>query len=149
MNESQSIFEKKILPYHQALAAFGVSLIISLFCKGLEWTGLVSFPPRFPWMIAASFMLLYAVGNSIFSVSSDNMAKYWGQSIYSFMGLAAASGLVAWGLSGLSIGQAGSYRWIYIVVTIGYLVFLSMMGVLRTIVAFAQREEWNQPRKRK
>ncbi len=100
-------------------------------------------------MIAASFMLLYAVGNSIFSVSSDNMAKYWGQSIYSFMGLAAASGLVAWGLSGLSIGQAGSYRWIYIVVTIGYLVFLSMMGVLRTIVAFAQREEWNQPRKRK
>lgn len=99
-------------------------------------------------MIAASFMLLFAVANSMFSLGTANIRVYFGQSIYAYMGLAAASGLVAWLLSSLSINEAGSYRWIYLVVTIGYGVFLSMMIVLRAIVEFAQREEWNQPRRR-
>jgi hypothetical protein len=64
------------------------------------------------------------------------------------MGLALGNGLLAWGFSSLTISEAGSYRWIYVVVTIGYLVFLSLIGVVRIIVEFAQREEWNQPRRR-
>ena len=47
------------------------------------------------------------------------------------------------------MSEAGSYRWIYIVVAIGYLVFLSLMAMLRKIVEFAQREEWNHPRIRR
>jgi hypothetical protein len=74
--------------------------------------------------------------------------KYWGRSIYSFAGLAAASGLLAWGLSGLSISEAGSYKWIYFVVTFGYLVFLSMIAFMKQIVEFAQKEEWNKPKLR-
>lgn len=34
------------------------------------------------------------------------------------------------------------------VVTFGYLVFLSIVGFIKRIVEFAQREEWNQPRPR-
>lgn len=112
----------------------------------LRWSGLLAIQDRFPWMVAASFMLLFAMFNSIFSIAAKNRAQYWGASIYSFLGLAGAAGTTAYLISGLSLGEAGSYWWIFIVVTIGYLVFVSLVGAMRFIVEFAQREEWNQPR---
>ena len=104
---------------------------------------------RFPWTIAASFLLFFAAGNSIMSLMSKNMDKYWTRSILSFISLAALAGLAAYLFSSLGMNEAGPYKWIYIVLTIGYLVFLSMIGFMRKIVEFAQREEWNQPRSRK
>ena len=72
--------------------------------------------------------------------------KYWGRSIYCYMGLAAVSGLFAYLTSSLSINEAGSYKWIFFVLTIGYLVFLSIMSLMRKVVEFAQKEEWHHPR---
>lgn len=149
MNQSESIFSKTINPIYQAIMALGGVIVISLLAKLIALTGITEIPQRFPWMSAASFMLLFAIFNSLFSLSSKNMMQYWGKSIYSFLGLAVTAGGVAYLLSSLTISEAGSYRWIYIVVGIGYLVFLSLMGVLRKIVDFAQREEWNQPRIRR
>jgi drug/metabolite transporter (DMT)-like permease len=149
MDDSTSIFEKTFDPVYQAAIALGGVIVISILAKLLGLTGLVDIPQRFPWMSAASFMLLFAVFNSVFSLSSKKLMKYWARSFYSFMGLAAGAGLFAYLLSSLTIDQAGSYRWIYIVVTVGYLVFMSMMAMLRRIVNFAQREEWNHPRIRR
>ncbi len=150
MSESStSIFEISIPPIHQAAVSFGGMILIAGIGKLLDMTGAMEISPRFPWMAAASLLLLFALFNSVFSVSSKNMMRYWGRSVYCFLGLAVASGLVAWGLSSLTINEAGSYRWIFIVVAFGYLVFLSMMAFIRKIVEFAQREEWNHPRIRK
>lgn len=112
----------------------------------VKTTGLMPVSPRFPWMCAAAFMLLFALFNSVFALAVKDVTRYWGRSIYSFLGLAAIAGLTAYLTSSLSISEAGSFRWIYIVVTIGYLIFLGMVSLLRTIVDFAQKEEWNQPR---
>lgn len=149
MDDSSSIFEKTFDPVYQALIALCGVIVISVLAKLLGLTGIVDIPQRFPWMSAASFMLLFAVFNSVFSLSSKELMKYWARSFYAFMGLAACAGLFAYLMSSLTIDQAGSYRWIYIVVTIGYLVFMSMMAMLRKIVDFAQREEWNSPRIRR
>jgi hypothetical protein len=56
------------------------------------------------------------------------------------------SGLQAYFFSSISIANAGSYMWIYVVVTFGYLVFLSLMTMLKKVVAFAEKEEWNSPK---
>lgn len=148
-NQSESIFSKTISPVYQAAMALGGVVVISLLAKLVGLTGITEVPQSFPWMSAASFMLLFAVFNSVLSVSSKDLMKYWGTSIYCFLGLAAAAAGVAYVLSSLTMSEAGSYRWIYIVVGIGYLVFLSLMAMLRKIVEFAQREEWNQPRIRR
>lgn len=148
-NQSESIFSKSINPIYQAGLALAGVVVFSLVAKLVGLTGLTDVPQRFPWMSAASFMLLFALFNSVFSLSSENLMKYWARSIYCFLGLAATAGGVAYLLSSLTMSEAGSYRWIYIVVGIGYLVFLSMMAMLRKIVEFAQREEWNHPRIRR
>ena len=144
-----SFFEKTYNPIIQAAVMFGGSMTITLLAEAMAGMGLLDISERFAWMSAASFMLCFAVFNSVFSLSAPKMMQYWGKSIYCFMGLAAAAGLFAWFISGLSIGEAGSYKWIYVVVTIGYLVFLSMMGFMKNIVDFAQKEDWSHPRLRR
>jgi len=150
MTEPQSTFIARAFnPVLQASVTLGAALAVILGAKLIHLTGLIEVPSRFPWMTAAVFMLCYAVFNSVFSLSAKDMMQYWGRSVYSFLGLALASGLLAWLFSSLTISEAGSYRWIFIVVTIAYLVFLSMMSMMRKIVDFAQREEWNHPRIRR
>jgi drug/metabolite transporter (DMT)-like permease len=146
---NSSIFEKAYNPITQAAVALGAVLLFILGAKLVKLSGLLYVPDRFPWMTAASFLLLFAMGNSIFSLSAKDMLKYWGRSIYSYLGLAAGSGVLAYFFSSMSMDEAGSYRWIYLVLTVGYLVFLGMMAFMRQIVDFAQREEWNHPRIRR
>jgi len=103
----------------------------------------------FPWSIGAALTLFYAMMNSLLSLRADSFVKYWQASMYSYMALALGTGLLAWGFSGVPIGDAGSYRWIYLVVSIGFIVFLTMVNFMKIIVNFAEKEEWNQPRNRK
>lgn len=133
-------------PVFQAMAVLAGVLIVNLFALLLKWSGIIAVGERFPWMVAASFMLLFAVFNSVLALSAKQMKNYYTYSVYSFAAVALIAGLVAWALSALSISEAGSYRWIFIVVSIGYMIFLGLMSFLRTIVEFAQREEWNHPR---
>ena len=147
MNNSQgSIFDKAVDPVYQALLCLGAALLVTVGGKLVGFTGLMHISNHFPWMTSAAFMLFFAMFNSIYSLSAKNTARYWGRSIYSFMGLALLSGLMAYLFSSVSINEAGSYRWIYFVLTLGYLVFLTIVTLMRNIVEFAQREEWNHPR---
>jgi hypothetical protein len=82
------------------------------------------------------------------SLRADSFMKYWGTSMYSYMILAFCSGTAAWLFSGIPLGEAGSYRWIFIVVSVGFLVFLSIVNFMKQIVQFAEREVWTQPRRK-
>jgi cell division protein FtsW (lipid II flippase) len=125
-----------------AVLLFNVGAIIAR-AAGLE------VEQRFPWTIAASFMLFFAVGNALISILAPDTEKYWSRSIPAYVAVSIFAGLTAYLFSSLGINEAGPYRWIYIVLTIGYLVFLSIISFMKKIVDFAQREEWNQPRVRR
>jgi len=144
--QDNSLFEKAYDPILQAAGILGLVVVVILFSRIVDATGIIEVGQKFPWLTAASFMLFFSVANSFVSLSSKNLNAYWTRSILSFVGLAGATALTAYLFSSIPISEAGSYRWIYIVVTFGYLVFLSMMGFMKRIVEFAQREEWNQPR---
>ena len=145
--EKDSLLEKLKSPVRQAVIILFCVFVFNILIYLMSTVG-AEFEQRMPWTIACTFILFFAIFNSILSLMTDNMDRYWTRSILSYVGLAAASGLMAWAFSSLTINEAGSYRWIYIVLTFGYLLFLSMIGFMRKIVEFAQREEWNQPRLR-
>ncbi|MBB4077828.1 MFS family permease [Lewinella aquimaris] len=146
MTSEVSIFARRVDPVLQAGVILGIVLVVDVFSLIISGTNTVGVSNRFPWLCAASFMLFFALFNAVLSASAPNTARYWGRSLYSFMGLALGAGLLAWAFSGLTISEAGSYRWIYLVVTVGYLVFLGMISLIKNVVNFAQREEWNKPR---
>lgn len=146
--DNTSIFESKIDPLYQAAGSLAAVFVFIMAgtAIGAGSEDLVS--NLWPWLCAASFLLFFALFNAIMSATSKNLMKYWGRSIYAFLALAVGSGLMAWAFSGLSIGEAGSYKWIFFVITFGYLVFLSMIAFMKQIVEFAQKEEWNKPKLR-
>lgn len=118
-------------PWKQALfGAIGALALMSLGALANR-LGIFDEDPLFPWSIASSLMLLFALFNSILSLKADNFNQYWGQSIDSYMGLALVNGLLAWVFSGIYINDAGSYKFIYLVVTIGFIAFLSLVTVLK------------------
>lgn len=145
---SDGVVSKLKNPVFQALVLLATIVVIDL-CALLCKSAGISIEDRFPWTVTASFMLFFAILNSLVSILAKNREHYWSRSILCYMALAAAAGGVAYLFSSLSINEAGSYRWLYIVLTIGYLVFLSIVSLIRTIVELAQREEWNQPKIRR
>jgi hypothetical protein len=136
-------------PPTQAGILFAAALVI----MGLGWlinfAGIMSVERLFPWSIATAFSLLFAIFNSLLSLAANNAARYYGASVYAYIGLGLFNGLAAWGISGVALRDAESYGWIYVVVTFGFLVFMSMVNFIKRIVNFAEREEWNQPRRRR
>lgn len=149
MNESSTIFEKSIPPVYQAVMAYGAILILSILVKLGEFIGI--FAPSFMliWIISASFLLLFGMFNSLFCLSAKSIGQYWSRSIFSYAGLAVMSGLTAWLFTSVSIGEAATFKWLYLVVTVGYLVFLSVVGFIRIIVEIAKQKDTRDFSKRR
>ncbi|MBK7936526.1 MAG: hypothetical protein IPJ82_05330 [Lewinellaceae bacterium] len=136
-------------PVMQAAVVLAGAALLMLCGWFLAATKIYAGDPLFAWSVATAFMLLFALLNSLMSLRADSFARYWGRSMYSYLGLALCTGLAAWLFSGIPLRDAGTYRWIYIVITVGFLVFLSVVNFMKKIVEFAEREEWNQPRRRR
>ncbi len=145
----ESYYKKLESPIVQAVVVMAGAVALMLCGWLLTVTNIYPAEPLFAWSIATAFMLLFALLNSLMSLRADSFVRYWGRSMYSYLGLALCTGLAAWLFSGIPLRDAGTYRWIYIVVTFGFLVFLSLVNFMKKIVEFAEKEEWNQPRNRR
>jgi len=142
-SQGQSLFSKQVHPRILALLAFGGVLLFSLLGQFMNFGSDKMFE-QFPWMIAAAFMLVFAIFNSVFWISSTNTSKYLSQSIIYYVLLAMASGLLAYAISGISPNEAGSIRAIFIILTIGYMVFMAIMGTIKFLIGFFNQEEKNK-----
>jgi len=106
--------------------------------------------PEKIWIMAATFGLFFSVANCIFSLNvKEGAEKYWTQSMFVFVVTMAGLAGMAFIISGMDIRQTDSFQWIFMVVIISYFVFSTIIRMMKGIVDFAQREEWNQPKKRK
>lgn len=148
-NAESSIYDKAYNPILQAGLVLGMILGVILIGKLINVIGIMTISDQFPWTIATSFLLFYAIFNSVISLASKDLNKYWGRSMLCFAVLACSSALVAYFFSALTIDEIGPYKWIYFVLSFGYLVFLSILGFMKRIVDFAEREDWQAPKQRK
>jgi hypothetical protein len=135
-------------PPVQGLLMLFLMLVLMLGGYALQYAGIMSMHERFPWMIVTACLLIYAVFSSVSSIATGNMNQYWSQSIFSFFGITIIGGLLAWGISGLTIFDAGSYSWLFQVVMWVYVIFMAIVRSMRNIVDFAQKEEWSRPKVR-
>lgn len=137
----------KATPFVQA----GISIILGLFfmltCLMFEST--LEVRPERPWVFASTFLLFYSIFNVVFSFNVENAEKYWTQAVIGFVACVVVLGFLAYLISGLGMNDAGAFKWIFIVITISYLVFMSIARAMKGIVDFAQKEEWNSPKMRK
>lgn len=137
----KSIFEYKVSPFLQAGAIIAVILVFNLGSFLIGKTGLVDVDAGTPWLISSSFTLFFAIFNSVLSLSTDNQNQYWSQSIMAYGLVVVVGAGIAFLVSGTNMDAVGTYKWLYVVFTIGYILFLSIIRTMRKIVLLAQKQD--------
>ena len=138
---SKSLFSKEIDPFRQAIYIFGICVFFTFFSKLLDSLSIMPYEAHTPWSMSAAGLMLFAIFNSVLSLSYKNQTKYWLRSSLAFIALLLVGGLFAYLISGLSISEAKSFKWIYLLFTIGYLSFLSIVRMMKKIVQIAQKQD--------
>jgi hypothetical protein len=93
------------------------------------------------WEIAFTFLLLFALLNSILSLTTKDQNNYWLQSLITYVLFAILGGALAWLVSGVGIDDVGAMRWMYMVFTFGYLILMTIIRSMRKIIEMAQRHD--------
>lgn len=133
------LFNREIDPVKQGAAVVASIPVFNLLFMIPDWIGFAELPDYHPWALTIGMVLLFAVFNTILSLGADNVTRYWSRSIYSFIGVCILGGLMAWAFSGMPISGNPSIKWLYFVMTFVYLLFLSIINIMRKLVGIAQR----------
>ena len=131
---------RKFTPVRQGITILVLIIVADL----ITWVGSGDagvFSGKAYWINCITFMLVYALFNSLLSLLFKDQNAYWGRSIAVYAGIAILGGLLAYAFSGMTIDEAGSFRWLYLVFTLGYLIFLAIVRTIRKIVAISQRQD--------
>lgn len=123
----------------------GLILVICLVAMCLTksfdaWFGF-TINPRSYWMLSGAALLLFSIFNCVLYLLLSSSIKYWFKSTLSYVLLIILLTLSATFFSGFGIEEAGSYRWIFMVLTLGYLIFISIVQIIRKLVEFAQKDD--------
>ncbi len=141
VNSNKSIFEYDISPFVQCSAVLITIAVFMLVSLAAGAVGITDVDDGTPWLIAVSLTFFFAIGNSMMSLSADDMNKYWWQSILSYVLIAVIGGSLAYLFSGSSMDNHGSYRWLYVMFAIGHLFFLALARTMKKIVTIAKKQD--------
>jgi len=137
----QSIFEKQIHPFYQAGVAVAINIVGILFLRAIQTEENLLQEGIVFWEFSFSILMAFMLFNAVFSIPYNNRIQYFRDSIFSFLAIAVIGGLLAHYVSGVSMDNAGSFRWLYIVFTFTYLVFISIVNLMRKIIEIAKRQD--------
>ncbi|MEZ4911076.1 MAG: hypothetical protein R2774_09455 [Saprospiraceae bacterium] len=94
-----------------------------------------------PWTILSAMLLLFATLNTIISIVFKKGTSYYAHSIYSFFGFAILGGFTAYGISGVSLQNAGSISWILGMFAFCFLVLISISNLMKLIFSIIEKHD--------
>lgn len=136
-----SIYQREVTPMMQAAIVFGLILVIFFglyFGHLLRW---YAFDPMDIWLVGTAMMLFYILFNCIFGFNNENITTYFRNSIYSYIVLVVATCLLSQWITKVSVFDAKTYSWILVVFSIVYLIFMTVLGLIKKIVSLAIKQD--------
>ena len=94
-----------------------------------------------PWIVSTAMVLLFIILNTLVALVIGPVIKYWTQSIMMFVVVLAFAYGWSYLLSGKHIDDVGSFRWIWIVLGMVYIVFFGIARSVKNIVDFAIKQD--------
>ena len=141
MGYKDSLFDKEISPFIQLGIIMILSVVLMYVTTLAPTTPYSKTSGLGPWVILCGLTLFYTVFNAVIGLASKKPNTYYLQSIISYVILLIVGSVFAFYVSGIPLREAGSVRCIFIVLTIGYLVFLSIANLMKFFVQLAQRQD--------
>lgn len=140
MNHDKSFLSQNISPFLQAGFVLVLIIVFLLFGKIANTLGF-AFEDTYPWLVSCAMLLFFALFNSILSLSANSPNTYWWKSIVSFLAVAGLGAVLATFFSGLTMQEAGAIKWLYFVISFGYLCFISIVNLMKKFVNIAIRQD--------
>jgi len=133
-----TIFSK---PIYQAALVACMILIFSLIDFILPHSNNLFEKNSGPWIVSTAMVLCYVILNSLVAIRIEPIVPYWSQSVILYFGLLALSYGWCYFLSGLHIDDAGSFRWLWFVITLTYMIFFGIARSVKRIVDIAIKQD--------
>lgn len=132
-----SIFRQYIKPIYQALFIIGLYVFALAVLKVLDLIDFRQFLIKYCWLFGTALLLFYIILNSIFSFTATDKITYFRNSIFTYIAcLVVVVGLNTL-ISGKVVFEVDTYSWILFVFSLVYIVFITIINLLRKIVEMA------------
>ena len=141
MRKYKSIFSFQISPMQQAVSIVVVTIIVLAIVKLLITYGGIRNNPTVYWEASFAMLMIYMLFTSIWSITNKNKTTYFMYSVLGFVGVAVVTGLLARWFSGYTMDQAGSFRWLYVIFTVSYMIFMGIVGAMRKILEIVKKQD--------
>ena len=128
-------------PLHQAGLIAALTIVLTLGDHFMPHDDAFFKVNAGPWIVSTAMILLFIILNTIVALLIGPVIRYWGQSIMMFFVVMAFAYAWSFLLSGKHIDDVGSFRWIWIVLFMVYLVFFGIARSMKNIVDFAIKQD--------
>ena len=131
-------------PFHMAIGVAVLSIPFQLLFLILKPMAPAMLDQQTPWVIAVAMLLFYIIFNAIATFSTKSIAKNWIRSIYGFGALAFFSFIIAQLLSGLKLKDIPEFKWIIILMILGFFILKAIATLIIEVVLYTKRKDKEQ-----
>ncbi len=128
-------------PLHQAGIIVCLIIVLTLIDNLMPHDDLFFKANAGPWIVSTAMVLLFIIVNTVVALRIEIIIPYWTWSILLFFGLLAFSYGWCYILTGKHIDEVGSFRWLWMVLTMVYFVFFIITRTMKRIVDIAIKQD--------
>jgi hypothetical protein len=137
MNEPSKLVSTFLKPFYQLLLIGGMTIVFTLIDFVLPHNNDFFAVNAGPWIVATAMILCFVILNCIVALKIEPIVAYWSKSVVFYFILLAFCYLWCFLLSGKQIDDVGSFRWLWFVLTLVYMVFFVIARSMKRIVDLA------------
>ncbi len=133
----KSIFNYSIKPIYQGLFVGALFFLALAMLKVMEWFSSEIYLINYCWLFGTALLLFFILINSVFSFTTQDKLHYFRNSIYTYLACLVLFVALNSSISGKSVFEVDTYSWIITVFSIVYIVFITIINLVRKIVEIA------------
>jgi len=93
------------------------------------------------WLVSNAMVFFYSLFNSLGYFASKRKESHFQSGVAAFVLLALVVSLGSWWFSGVALMEAKSHSWILLVITLSYLVLISIVTLVHRVVKISMKED--------
>jgi hypothetical protein len=128
-------------PLNQALLVAAMTIIFSLIDLVLPHPDILFEKHAGVWIVSTAMILCYVILNTVVALRIEPIIPYWSRSVIYYVVLLAFTYGWCFLLSGRHIDEVGSFRWLWLVLTLVYMVFFAIARSVKRIVDIAIKQD--------
>lgn len=128
-------------PVFQVISVGALSLILTLIDSLFPHDDTLFEVNAGPWIVTTAMILFFIIVNTVVALRIVDIIPYWLRSLVCFVLLYGFSYGLSYLLSGKHIDDVGSFRWLWMVLGMVYLVFFIIVRSMKKIMDFAINQD--------